>query len=537
METFLIVFGGVGLFLLGMMIMTDGLKSLAGNSLKQLLSRFTGGTFSSLLSGASITAVIQSSSATSLMTIGFVSAGLLTFSQSVGIIIGANLGSTSTGWIVSAIGFKVSMGALAMPLVGSGAFLRFLSKGRYTAHGMALAGLGMLFLGIDILQNGMSSVTSVFSLQFLGSPSLLQMLLLILLGVVMTVVMQSSSAAFVITLTALAADTITFEQAAAVVIGQNVGTTIKAYVASLNSTVPAKRTALAHIWFNLFTGLVSFLLFPWLIPAVLSLGKAMNIEDLAILLSLLNTLMYLIGVLVIVPLLPYFTRFIERMVPDRSNQLVKYLDPTVASVPAVAIEAARRTLIKVTKAIASASSKLFELKAFNIEMRNQLEAASAALIETRKFLSLIRNESTMTSSQEYRQQVALVHIIDHLERLVKALTEEGVSLYLSDHSHMQEPMQRMLELFSQIEQNLSYQDVEGLKMRAEENSQILADLRRTNRKTIFEKTVLQHADVDAAIQDVHTLHWVDRIAYHIWRSLHHIYVCSQNKDVAVENDL
>lgn len=536
METFFVVLGGVGLFLLGMMIMTDGLKSLAGNSLKQLLSKFTGGTFSSLLSGASITAVIQSSSATSLMTIGFVSAGLLTFTQSVGIIIGANLGSTSTGWIVSAIGFKVSMGALAMPLIGSGAFLRFLSKGRFTAHGMALAGLGMLFLGIDILQNGMSSVTSVFSLQFLGSPSLWQMILLIVLGVVMTVVMQSSSAAFVITLTALAADTITFEQAAAVVIGQNVGTTIKAYIASINSTVPAKRTALAHIWFNLFTGLVAFLLFPWLIPGVLVLGEWMQIKDLAILLSLLNTMMYMIGVLVIVPLLPYFTRFIERLVPERNNQLVKYLDPTVATVPAVAIEAARRTLIKVTKAIARTGSQIFLLKAFTTDMRNQLNEASTALIETRQFLSLIRIESAMSTSIEYRQQVALVHIIDHLERLIKALFEEEGNHYLQGHSKMQEPLLKVQQLFSQIEERLNYENIDDIMVEAEENSQELADLRRTNRKEIFEKTVLQRADVDAAIQDVHTLHWVDRVAYHVWRCIYHIHACSNPEVVAVEDE-
>src|SRR5690606_23932644 len=137
--------------------------------------------------------------------------------------------------------------------------------------------LGMLFLGIDILQNGMASLTSIFSLQFLGSPSILQLLLLIVIGVVMTVVMQSSGAAFIITLSALVADTITFEQAAALAIGQNVGTTIKAYIASIGGTVAAKRTALAHIWFNLFTGAVALILFPWLIPGVIKFGNMIHI--------------------------------------------------------------------------------------------------------------------------------------------------------------------------------------------------------------------------------------------------------------------
>jgi len=140
------VLGGIGLFLFGMSLMTDGLKSLAGESLKQLLSRFTGGKFSAILSGMVLTAVIQSSSATILMTIGFVSAGLITFTQSLGVIIGTSIGSTSTGWIVSLVGFQISMGSLALPIIGVGVFLRLFTHGKMSSLGSVMTGFGMLFL-------------------------------------------------------------------------------------------------------------------------------------------------------------------------------------------------------------------------------------------------------------------------------------------------------------------------------------------------------------------------------------------------------
>lgn len=535
METVSIVFGGIGLFLLGMMIMTDGLKSIAGNSLKQLLSKFTKGTFSSILTGMGVTAVIQSSSATSLMTVGFVSAGLLSFAQSVGVIIGANLGSTSIGWIVSAIGFKVSMGVLAMPLIGIGAFLRFVSTGRFAAHGMALAGFGLLFLGIDVLQNGMSSLTSIFSLDFLGEPAWWQMLLLVLVGLVMTVILQSSSTAFVITLSAALANTVTFEQAAAIVIGQNIGTTIKVYFASLQGTVPAKRTALTHVWFNLFTGLLAFLFLPWLIPAVFTLGAWFHVADVAILLSLFNSLIYVLAILVLWPFLPQFTRFIARLAPDRSENLVKHLDDTVAAVPAVAIEAARRTLIEVTKVISETGAQLFSTKTFTPKMQSRLVSASSALQKTREFLALIEHEAVLSSSKEYRQQIDLVHIIDHLERLIRALSEEESTEYLKGYAHVQAPQESMLGLFKLIKQALTYGDLQELVQLAQDVSITIAALRRKNRKEIFAKSVERPAKLDLAIEEVHALHWVDRVAYHSWRSLHYIQQCAfSEEEVSVD---
>ncbi|HRP62814.1 MAG TPA: Na/Pi symporter, partial [Phycisphaerales bacterium] len=260
--------GGIGLFLLGMVLLTDGLKSLAGDALRGVLERFVRGPISGLAWGTGITALIQSSSATTLMTIGFVSAGLLSFNQSVGVIFGANLGTTSTGWIVSTVGLKLSMSAIALPMIGVGAVIRLLApSGRgggfaWASLGIAIAGFGLIFVGIDTLQLGMSTLAERMNPADFPGPSLLGLPLLIIIGAVMTVVMQSSSAAVATTLAALHANAITLEQGAVLVIGQNIGTTVKAGLAAIGASIPAKRTAMAHVAFNVGSAVIALLALP-----------------------------------------------------------------------------------------------------------------------------------------------------------------------------------------------------------------------------------------------------------------------------------
>jgi len=241
------ILGGIGLFLLGMILLTDGLKALAGDSLRRVLARFAGGRLSSLAAGAGVTALVQSSSATTLTTIGFVSAGLLTFEQALGVILGANLGTTSTGWLVSILGLKFSISKVALPLVGIGALTRLLSRERLANLGLALAGFGLIFVGIDTLQLGMEGLSARIDPGSFPDASLQGRLLLVLIGVFMTVVLQSSSAAVATTLMALHAGTIDLTQAAALVVGQNVGTTVTAALGSIGATVAAENASQREI--------------------------------------------------------------------------------------------------------------------------------------------------------------------------------------------------------------------------------------------------------------------------------------------------
>src|SRR5499427_8430120 len=193
--------GGLGLFLLGIHHLTEGLKSLAGDSLRRALQRLVAGRFSAVVSGALFTVAIQSSTATILTVIGFVSAGLVTFSQAIGITIGATLGTTSTPWMVAVFGFRIRISDGALPLLGVGALLWLIARGRWRSLGAILAGFGLLFTGIDFLQTGMEGVS--WDLEAFAGTGPAARWILAGIGVVMTIVMQSSSAAAATTLVAL----------------------------------------------------------------------------------------------------------------------------------------------------------------------------------------------------------------------------------------------------------------------------------------------------------------------------------------------
>ena len=338
------VLGGIGLFLLGMVLMTDGLKALAGDALRSWLARFTGSRWTAVATGAGVTALVQSSSATTLATIGFVSAGLLGFNNAIGVIIGANIGTTSTGWIVSLLGLKLSVGSLALPLIGVGALARLLGRKRLAQAGTALAGFGVIFVGIDVLQEGMAALSSHWDFSRYSAEGIGARLGLVGLGVAMTVVMQSSSAAVATTLTALSGGAINFEQAAALVIGQNVGTTVTAVIAAIGAQAPAKRTALVHILFNVGTGTVAFLLLPLFTHAVDAWTETYLHDDQALSLAAFHTAFNLLGAALFIPLIGPLAAFALRWVPEPHAPLSRHLDASLATVPALALDAARRAV-------------------------------------------------------------------------------------------------------------------------------------------------------------------------------------------------
>ena len=246
--------GGIGLFLLGVFLLTDGLKAAAGDALRRILVRLTGRPAAAFVSGAGITVLAQSSSATTLATIGFVSAGILTFSQAIGIVMGASLGTTSTSWLVSLVGLKFGIGKLAFPLVGLGALARLVSRGRKAAAALAVAGFGLMFVGIDTLQSGRVHLSTSVSPDNLPHGTVLGRALLVGIGILLTVLTQSSAAAVAMTLTAFHSGMVDLEQGTSLIIGASIGTTSTSAMAAIGATTPVKRTALAHILFSLAAG-------------------------------------------------------------------------------------------------------------------------------------------------------------------------------------------------------------------------------------------------------------------------------------------
>jgi phosphate:Na+ symporter len=336
--------GGIGLFLLGMGLMTDGLKLAAGPALERILASSTKTRIRGLASGILVTAVVQSSSAVTVATIGFVNAGLLNLSQALWVLFGANVGTTMTGWLVALVGLKFKIEALALPLIGVGMILRLTGDGhRRGALGMALAGFGVLFLGIDMLKETFSGLSTDFRLP--EGQGVIDTLMQVGIGITLTVLMQSSSAALVIALTAAQGGLLGAQGAAAVVIGANIGTTVTALIAALGATPNAKRAAAAHILFNLLTGCVALLLLPWLIGALSLLREWLGLDEApAANLALFHTAFNVLGVFLIWPVAARLTHFLEsRFRPAEDDEgRPRHLDKTVLAVPALALDALER---------------------------------------------------------------------------------------------------------------------------------------------------------------------------------------------------
>lgn len=528
MTTAFTVIGGIGLFLLGISLMTDGLKSLAGNMLKQLLSKFTGGLFPSILSGATITSIIQSSSATMFMTIGFVNAGLLTFDQAVGVILGANLGTSSIGWIVSLIGFKVKMGVISLPLIGIGVLLKMFSRERFAPHGMVLAGFGLLFFGIDVLQQGMAGFNEKLHFEAFSANTFINRFILIIIGIVMTIVMQSSSAAFVTTLTALNAHTVTFSQAAELAIGQYIGTTFKSFIASLGGTVGAKQTATAHVMFNLLIGLISFLILPLLISAAYWLSKWLSIADQATQLALFHTIFNVFGVTCTLLVLPLFKKLILRLVPNKGVELTKYLNSSVTEVPSVALEAVRRSLIKIMKTVVKSSQQLFINKKADAAIIKEWSMAEGAIVEVQNFMEKLSSITQHMSRNDYNNHVAIIHAIDHMKRFLKTVKENEKLAYVHLDDNVKEVAERVTDILIITENELDYENMDELVMQVEENAKIIADIRRADRKRFLKTPAKNMLNIDDAIQMVHVIHWLDTISYHLWRIIYYLSIIDSN---------
>jgi phosphate:Na+ symporter len=524
------ILGGIGLFLLGMILMTEGLKAAAGDALRRLLQRLTGGPLRAMVSGATMTMLVQSSSATTLATIGFVSAGLLTFPQAIGLIFGANLGTTSTGWIVSLLGLKLKMGAVALPLVGVGALARLLLRGRASALGLALAGFGLIFVGIDTLTDGMATLAGRIDPASLPGGTFLGRLLLVGVGAVMAVVMQSSSAAVATTLAALHTGAIGLPDAAALVIGQNVGTTVTAAIAQIGASVPARRTALAHILFNLLTGAVALAILPLFLRLVNLVSRELDITGDAATLAAFHTAFNLLGVLLLLPFTRPFARMITRWVPDRGPQLTRLLDPSVAAIAPVAVDTARRTAVEIAALVLDVVRAAVRGRP-RPDAADALAAAEQAVEATRGFLHDVR--TSPDAGADHARHLAVLHALDHLDRLTVAAAEtrHAPAMALPGAG---EWAGRVDALLGDAIAWLADPEVPPPVRELEEGSLRLADFRRGHRRELLRRTAVGEATPTDADRELDAMRWLDRLAYHLWRAMHHLGSGSPVPDVHSE---
>ncbi len=247
--------GALGVFLMGMKLMSEALQKVAGARLKSLLAKMTGNRFSAVLTGLAVTGVVQSSSATTVMVVSFTAAGLFTLTQAIGVIMGANIGTTLTGWIVALLGFKIKVTSFALPAVAFGLLLSLPRGAKRRQWGEVLMGFGLLFLGLGLMKDsvpGISNPEQLAWIQSLTEHGFLSLLIFVALGTVLTVVLQSSSATMTLTLTLAALGWLPYPMAAATVLGENIGTTATANLAAIGAPIEARRAARVHLLFNVF---------------------------------------------------------------------------------------------------------------------------------------------------------------------------------------------------------------------------------------------------------------------------------------------
>ena len=345
--------GSLGLFLFGMKVMSDALLKLAGNRMRSILATMTSNRFLGITTGFLITSVIQSSSATTLMVVSFSNASLLTLPEAISVIMGANIGTTVTAWIIAILGFKVSMSSIALPLVAAGMLLTFSKKERLQNWGSFIVGFAVLFIGLQFLKDAMPDIQqNPGILEFLRRYTegrYASILLFMMLGTVLTVLIQSSSATMALTLLMTAEGWIPFEMAAAMVLGENIGTTITANIAAIVANFQAKRTARAHLIFNILGVIWMLVLFypfirliDWLTQQLGSPSPLVQVAAVPVAISLFHTVFNILNTLLLVWFLKPISWIVQKVVPEvipREKQIEepKYLGPDMLKYPETAI--------------------------------------------------------------------------------------------------------------------------------------------------------------------------------------------------------
>jgi phosphate:Na+ symporter len=332
---------GIGIFLWGMHQLEVAIKEMGGKSFRNLLQKFTDSALKGVFIGTLITAILQSSSLVTLMVLAFLGAGVLNLKNAIGVIMGANLGTTVTAWIVATLGFKLSVADFAMPFLGLGSLLYLFTSSRPTLRniGAFSVGFGLLFLGLDFMKTSIEAVADQIDLSQFHSYGLW---IYLIIGIVVTALIQSSSAMVVIILSTMNAGVIGLLEGAVLIIGSNIGTTITVGIGALNGSADKKRLALAHFLFNVITGVLVFI---FIRPLVDFTMMVFSIKDPLMELVLLNTIINLIGILLFFPLIPKAEKWLKRrFISDEPIGVSVYIKNVSVQVPEAAISALEKDI-------------------------------------------------------------------------------------------------------------------------------------------------------------------------------------------------
>lgn len=510
--------GGLGIFLLGMIIMTDGLRALAGHTLRNILVKFTHTPLSGAITGATTTALLQSSSATTVAAVGFVGAGLMTFPAALGIIFGANIGTTITGWIVALLGLKLKLGTVMLPVILAGTALKLFGKGRISKIGYALAGFGLIFVGITFMQTGMAGLNDYFLPDRLATDSIFGILLLVGIGIISTVITQSSSAGVAATLTAVYTGTIGLEQALALVIGMDVGTTVTAAIATIGGSIESRRTGFSHVIYNVFTAIGALILVaPYIhiwqtfLPEQLSSNPVIAVVA-------FHSSFNILGVIIVLPFTNKFARFMQHLVPDQEPVYTQNLDHTLLKEPVVALTATQTTINNILVDLLTYINKLIGDN--NSSKDISLTMLRKAVDETHAYIDNIHLVDE--KAEEHEKFVTLIHALDHMQRLAKRCTETNRTATINQYSELENDRRELISSNAAV----IHEVTENNWQQATHYASICAQQIETQvlpiRQTIMESIATDKIDIPQANDYLEAIRWLDRVSDHIERIIFHL---------------
>jgi phosphate:Na+ symporter len=444
--------GGLGLFILAVNMITNGLKSAAGHTLRDMLGRWTRSPVHGIVTGLSITAIVQSSSAVTVATIGFVNAGIISMHKALGVIYGSNIGTTMTSWLVASTGFKFNLETFALPMIGIGMLMHLTGgESKRGPLGSALVGFGLFFIGIGVLQDAFAGLMTAIDLNKFTADGIAAVLMYAGVGFLMTVLTQSSSAAIAIILTAATGGVVGLYAAAAMVIGANVGTTSTAVFAVINATPNAKRVAAAHIIFNLVTGVIALMVLSPLFWVVDNTSELLGLEHIpAITLALFHTIFNIFGVLLMLPLSKRLVHFLDKrfVTQEEIEGSPRYLDKTVVVSPLLAIDALALELSRIStiarrmglEALSSEFVPSFrirrdyviinKLSAAVAEFIAQLERGTLSKEVSEQLAKVLRSEQHLLACAN--QAIEIGRIQARVEKLTDEQLMEGLSVFRAE---------------------------------------------------------------------------------------------------------
>lgn len=532
------VVGSLGFILYGMKLMSEGIQKSAGESLHRILNMMTGNRFLAVLTGIAVTAIVQSSGATTVMTVSFVNAGILSLTQAIGVIFGANIGTTVTAWIVALIGFQFQLADIAIPAFGVGFFLTFFKQIHKESLGEGIMGFGLLFTGLGILSSLMPNI-SADKLAFLSvaaDSGIYSIALGFTVGFLLTVILHSSSATTAIVLTMAAGDVIGMDFAAASVLGSNVGSTIDAVLAAVGSKLNARRAATVHVLFNV-CGALLFLIFfrPALSFLELLTQAGSGFDNITVRLAFFHSLFNIVNTLLALPFVSHIARFVKWLIKDSGNETPeKYqlVMPSAASgkgnIEAYIVQAECEISMMsvIVRTMFDTLRPLLEDKNKNI---GYAETVIAQLMQKEDYADQMQEElsryliatSRLSLSRKAEHNVRLMlTIVDYFENMTDHIYELGLHIGKSIKKKTVIPKDDMDKLFpyiAEVNQFIHFVHEHLNKPLAQEQLALADEMEQTidsmrsNLKKLARKRLEEGADVKAELLYIDMVRTIEKI--------------------------